>query len=185
MNSLDDLLRRSAPPSYAVEPELDRVTNRITRPRLRRRSITAVVVLVMALGGATAAAAGTGTLDEIVDYYLGGGGANGDDVQHNDHAWEMDITGTDGPHHCFGGIVVMHSHGPHSVEAEYLAIKQFVQDHDWTDLEPDRSLLRADQEGTADQLAITADRHMMVVAQLEGFDLSNVSTRGTAQCFPK
>ena len=178
MNELDELLDRSAARPFAVNAELDRVVNRVVVRRRSTRALAVAGVVVLLLGGGTAAMAGTGTLDDIVDYYL-----SGSEPEHNDHAWEMDITGVDGTFHCVGGIVVMPLHNrPEYVEASYLAIKQFVQDHDWSDLQPDPSLLRPGQDGTAEQLAITADRHMIVVAQEAGYTLESITTRGTAQC---
>ena len=179
MDDLDTLLAESAP-RVAASSELDRITSRVTARHPRRGLIVAGIV-ALSLGGGTAAMAGTGTLDDIVDLYL-----SGDQPRHNDHAWEMDITGVDGTLHCYGGIVVMpFDTKPGYVEAHYLAIKQFVQDHDWTDLQPDPSLLHPGQRGTAEQLAITADRHMIVVAQEAGFTVDSITTRGTAECKPK
>ena len=179
MDQLDTLLAQSAP-RVAASAELDRITSVVTHRKSRRVLIVAMIV-GLSLGGATAAAAGTGTLDDIVDYYL-----SGDIPRHNDHAWEMDITGVDGTQHCYGGIVVMpFDSRPDYSEADYLAIKQFVQEHDWSDLQPDPSLLHAGQRGTAEQLAITADRHMIVLAQEAGFTVDSITTRGFAECAPK
>jgi hypothetical protein len=175
MDRLDELLTESRPrvtPSTALDPVTTRITAR------RRRGLVIAGVVTLSLAGGSAAAAGTGTLDDLVNYYLNG--------RSNDHAWEMDITGTDGTQHCIGGIVVeAQKNNPGYSEAEYLAIKAWVQNHDWSDLQPDRSLLHDGQRGTAEQLAITADRHMMVEAQAAGFDLASVSTGGTATCWPR
>jgi hypothetical protein len=179
MDQLDTILASTAPP-VPPSSELDRITSRVTSRQSRRALIVAGIV-ALSLGGGTAAMAGTGTLDDLIDYYL-----SGDAPRHNDHAWEMDITGVDGTLHCYGGIVVMpFDTKPNYVEADYVAIKQFVQDHDWSDLEPDPSLLHPGQRGTAEQLAITADRNMIVVAQQAGFTVESITTRGFAQCDPK
>ena len=179
MDHLDRLLADSAP-SVPVSAELDRITSRVTARRARRGLIVAGIV-ALSLGGGTAAVAGTGTLDDLIDQYL-----SGDKPEHNDHAWEMDITGVDGEFHCIGGIVVMPAtYKPDFVEADYLAIKQFVQDHDWSDLDPDPSLLHSTQHGTAEELGVTADRHMIVVAQEAGFTVDSITTRGTAECTPR
>jgi hypothetical protein len=179
MDPRDTLLAQCA---ALVAPCADvaRPTPRVSAQRARRGSIFAGIV-ALSLGGGTAAMAGTGTLDDLIDYYL-----SGDIPRHNDHAWEMDITGVDGTLHCYGGIVVMPlTSDPDYVEAHYLAIKQFVQEHDWSELNPDPGLLRAGQKGTAEQLAITADRHMIEVAQDAGFAVDSITTRGFAQCDPK
>lgn len=178
MNELDELLAASAP-RVASSTELARVTNRVTLRRGRRGAIIAGLV-ALSLGGTTAAAAGTGTIDAIVDYYL-----SGDQPRHNDHAWEMAITGADGTFHCYGGIVVMPAESKAGyVEADYLAVKQFVQNHDWTDLTPDPALLHPRDRGTAEQLAITADRTMTATAERAGLSLSSVEVRGYAECTP-
>ena len=179
MNRLDELLAESKP-HVAPTAAAGAVTARVTTPTRRRGFIIAGLV-TLSLAGGSAAVAGTGPLDDLIDYYL-----SGDVPQHNDHAWEMDITGTDGTLHCIGGIVVMPATSkPGYVEADYLAIKQFVQDHDWTDLQPNPSLLHVGQQGTAEELAISADRQMIEVAQDAGYVVTSISTRGTAQCSPK
>ena len=176
MNHLDELLAESRP-RVAPSAALDAVTTHVLTPRRRRGLAIAGLVTLSLAGGTVAATAGTGPLDALIDYYLNG--------QSNDHAWEMDITGTDGLHHCIGGIVVMpHTTKPGYSEASYLAIKNFVQTHDWTDLEPDPSLLHAGQRGTAEQLAITADRSMIAIAQKAGYSVDSISTMGTATCEP-
>ena len=179
MDELDDLLTASAP-RVAPSAELARVTNRVTARRGRRALIVAGIV-ALSLGGATAAAAGTGTLDEIIDYYL-----SPDGQLHNDHAWEMDITGADGIFHCRGGIVVMPADSKADfIEEDYLAVKKFVQNHDWSDLRPNPALLHERDRGTAEQLAITADRNMTTTAEKAGLSLSSVEVRGYAECLPK
>ncbi len=179
MDHLDDLLASSAP-QHPRSTALDRVTNRVTARRPRRGLIVAGIV-ALSLGTATAAAAGNGTLDDLVDYYL-----SGDKPYHNDHAWEMEITGADGTFDCIGGIVVLPADDKSDfVYADYLAVKDFIQDHDWSDLQPDPSLLHERQRGTAEQLAITADRSMTRLAEAEGYPLSSIHTRGFAECYPK
>lgn len=173
MDHLDRLLASSAP-VLQNGTELDRVTTRIATRRPRRWGLVVAGLVALSLGTGTAAMAGNGTLDELVDYYLHG--------QANDHAWEMDITGVDGTFNCYGGIVVMPHDRPEFVEADYLAIKNFVQEHDWSDLQPDPSLLHPGQRGTAEQLAITADRHMIEVARAAGYSVTSITTLGTAQC---
>lgn len=171
MTHLDELLTTSAP-RVAPSAQLDGVTRRLTRGP--RRGVLVAGLVALSLGGATAAAAATGAFDDLVDDQLGGPA---------DYAWQMQIEGSDGVHTCYGGILVFKNEGnPGYLEANYLAIKQFVQQHDWSDLQPDPSLLHANQRGTAEELAITADRHMIVVAQEAGFTLESISTRGTATC---
>lgn len=133
---------------------------------------------MLSLAGGTAAAAGNGTLEDIVDALLG---------HPSDHAWEMDITGADGTFRCMGGIVVM----PDTTraeynEADYLAAKEFIQNHDWSDLKPDPSLLHERERGNAEQLAMTVDRSMSQRALVgSGLPLTSISVRGTAECEPK
>jgi len=178
MTELDDLLQASAP-RVAPSTAIDGVTRRVTRKP--RAALVVAGVVALSLAGGTAAVAGNGPLDALIDYYL-----SGDKPEHNDHAWEMDITGVDGEFHCIGGIVVMPATDkPDYVEADYLAIKSFVQTHDWSDLQPDPSLLLERQTGTAEQLATTADRRMIEVAVAAGYTLESISTRGTATCEPK
>jgi hypothetical protein len=175
MTDLDDLLQASAP-RVASSATLHDVTRRLTRRP--RTGIVVAAVAALSLAGGTAAAAGTGALDDVIDYYLNGNA--------NDHAWEMDITGVDGEFHCIGGIVVLPAPDkPDYRESDYLAIKKFVQDHDWTDLRPDPGLLHTGQTGTAEQLAITADRRMIEVAVDAGYTTDSISTLGTATCEPK
>jgi hypothetical protein len=171
MTHLDELLTASAP-RIAPADELDELTRRLTR-RPRHGALVAGFV-ALSLGGATAAAAAAGAFGDLVDDQLGGPA---------DYAWQMQIEGSDGVHTCYGGILVFKNEGnPDYIEANYLAIKEFVQQHDWSDLQPDRSLLRPNQSGTAEELAVTADRHMIVVAEEAGFTLESISTRGTATC---
>jgi hypothetical protein len=95
----------------------------------------------------------------------------------------MDITGVDGTLNCIGGIVIMpNTERPEFTQASYLAIKKFVQDNDWSDLQPDPELLHEWQPGTAEQLAITADRNMIEIALDEGYTTDSISTRLTATC---
>jgi len=184
MDDLDSLLADSAP-RVPASSELDRITRRVTT-RTPKRTLIVAGIVALSLGGGTAAMAGTGTLDDLVDYYLSGQNVGANQPYHNDHGWEMDITGVDGEFHCFGGIVVLpFDSKPEYVEAHYLAIKQFVQEHDWSDLQPDPSLLNEGQSGTAEQLAITADRRMIAVAQEAGFTVDSITTRGFAECAPK
>ncbi len=179
MDRLDDLLTASAP-RVAASAELDRVTTRITTRRPRRGLVIAGLV-TLSLAGGTAAIAGTKPIDDLVNYYL-----SGDQPRHNDHAWEMDITGVDGEFHCWGGIVVMPATTKDTYdEASYLAIKGFVQEHDWSDLQPNPELLHDHQRGTAEQLAITADRDMIEIAVAEGYSTDSITTRGVAECEPK
>ena len=176
MDRLDELLVESRPRVGRVAA-LEAVTAAVAKRRARRGVIIAGIV-TLSLTGATAAAATTGPLGDLIDYYLNG--------ESNDHAWEMDITGTDGTQHCIGGIVVMpFTSKPGYTEASYLAIKRFVQNHDWSDLQPNPSLLNEGQLGTAEQLAVTADRTMIVIAQEAGYSVDSITTRGTAQCSPK
>ena len=171
MTHIDELLTASAP-RVAPTTRLDVVTRRLTRRP--RRGVVIAGLVALSLGGATAAAAATGAFGDLVDDQLGGPA---------DYAWQMQIEGSDGVHSCYGGILVFKNEGnPDYTEANYLAIKNFVQQHDWSDLQPDPSLLRPNQSGTAEQLAVTADRHMIVVAQEAGFTLESISTRGTATC---
>lgn len=176
MDTLDELLAESRP-HVAPSAALDAVTASIATPS-RKRGLIIAGLVTLSLAGGTAAVAGNGPLDDLIDYYLNG--------ESNDHAWEMDITGTDGTMHCVGGIVVMPANfKPEFVEADYLAIKHWVQDHDWSNLQPDPTLLHPGQRGTAEQLAITADRSMIVVAQEAGYTVESITTRGTATCEPK
>lgn len=176
MDRLDELLAESRP-RVAPAATLAAVTATVMRPRQKRGFIIAGA-LALSLAGGTAAAATTGPLGDLIDYYLNG--------HPNDHAWEMDITGTDGTMHCIGGIVVLPAPEKSTyVEADYLAIKRFVEHYDWTDLEPDPSLLHSWQKGTAEQLAITADRHMIEVAVDAGYTTDSIYTQGAAECSPK
>jgi hypothetical protein len=176
MDRLDELLAESRP-QVAPAATLAAVTAAVTRRRPRRGLVIAGIV-TLSLAGGTAAAATTGPLGDLIDSYLNG--------HPNDHAWEMDITGTDGTMHCIGGIVVLPAtEKPTYVEADYLAIKRFVEQHDWAGLEPDPSLLHDGQEGTAEQLAITADRHMIEVAVQAGYTTDSIYTQGAAECSPR
>lgn len=179
MDRLDELLAESRP---RVTPpvSLGSVTARVTARRRRGLILAGVVTLSVASG--TAAVAGNTPLDDRVDYSL-----SGDQPEHNDHAWEMDITGLDGAFHCIGGIVVLPAtERPEYNEADYLAAKKFIQDGDWSELEPDRSLLNPGQRGTAEELAITVDKTMSNTALTEsGLPLTSIMTRGTAECSPK
>ena len=174
MTDLDDLLQASAP-RVAPNAAIDGVTRRVTRRP--RAGLVVAGVVALSLAGGTAAVAGNGPLDALIDYYLNGNA--------NDHAWEMDITGVDGDFHCIGGIVVLPAPDKSTyVEADYLAIKGFVQHHDWSGLQPEPSLLHDWQTGTAEQLAITADRQMIEVAVASGYTTDSITTQGTATCEP-
>lgn len=176
MDQLDALLNNSKP-HVAPSAALDAVTTTITRPQ-RKRGFVIAGLVTLSLAGGTAAVAGNGPLDDLIDFYLNG--------QPNDHAWEMYITGVDGTQHCVGGIVILPTdYREDYVEADYLAIKRFVQNYDWSDLEPNPALLHPGQRGTAYQLAITADRNMIVIAEAAGYTVSSISTQGTATCWPK
>lgn len=175
MDRLDDLLAASAP-RVAPSRELDRVSGRVTRRP--RAGLVIAGVTALTLAGGTAAIATDLPLDELINSMLNG--------QQNDHAWEMDITGVDGTFHCMGGIVVMPERGKSTfTEENYLAIKEFVQDHDWSDLAPDPTLMHDWQKGTAEQLAVSADRSMIEIAVEAGYSTDSISTQGTAQCEPK
>ena len=132
--------------------------------------------ITLMLGSATAAAAATGTLQDIIDDALG---------TKSDHAWAMDITVRGEVWACTGGIAVLpYTDRPDYVEADYLAVKRFIQEHDWSDLRPDESLLGS-RFKTAETLALTADRHMSLVAQQAGLNLNSTQTRGFASCEKK
>ena len=178
MDPVTDHLDSSAPPSLSARPavaaELAAVTNRIAiRRRIRRRGVVAISVIGLVLGGATAAAAGTGLFGDLVDDHLG---------QHADADFVIEIEVRGETYTCWGGIAVMPMPSKADYEYEnYLAAKRYIQDHDWSDLQPDPSLLMG-RPGTAEELAVTAARSMIETMRHDGLGVESISTRGTAEC---
>jgi hypothetical protein len=180
MDPVTDHLDSSAPPSLSARPgvaaELAAVTTRITRHRrVPRRGIVAAGVIALVLGGSTAAAAATGLFSDMVDDNLG---------QHADADFVIEIEVRGVTYTCWGGVAVMPFYnrpGSTYSEEDYLAAKHYIQDHDWSDLKPDPSLL-GNRPATAEQLAITAARSMIEIMQQDGLGVESITTRGTANC---
>jgi len=179
MDPVTDHLDSSAPPRFSANPaiaaELAAVTSSITGPRrLPRRGLAIGAIVAIVLGGSTAAAAATGLFGDLVDDRLG---------QHADADFVIEIEVGGVEYTCWGGIAVMpydYADKPFSQE-EYLAAKEFIQVHDWSDLEPDPSLLGG-RPATAENLAVTAARSMIEIMVDSGLTTDSISTRGTAEC---
>lgn len=179
MDPVTHHLDGSAPTSLSAHPavaaELAAVTERITATRrLPRRGVAIGAIVALVLGGSTASAASAGLFGDLVDDRLG---------QRADADFVIEIVIDDVTYTCWGGIAVMpfdYPDKPFSHES-YLAAKQFIQDHDWSDLKPDPSLLMG-KPPTADALATTAARSMIEIMVDSGLSTDSITTRGTAQC---
>ena len=180
MDPVTHHLDGSATPSVSANPrvsaELADVTNRITRHRrLPHRRLAVAATVALLLGGATAAGAATGLFGDLVDDRLG---------QHADADFVIEIEVRGDTYTCWGGIAVMPFYnrpGSTYSEEDYLAAKEFVQEHDWSDLKPDPSLLGS-RPATAENLAVTAARSMIETMVDSGLTTDSITTRGYAEC---
>lgn len=179
MDPVTDHLDSSAPSSLSAHPavasELIAVTERVTTTRrFPRRGVAIGAIVALVLGGSTAAAAATGLFGDLVDDRLG---------QHADADFVIEIVVDDVTYTCWGGIAVMPFDYPNQPfsQASYRAAKDFIRDHDWSDLKPDPSLLDG-RPATAENLAVTAARSMIETMVDSGLSTDSITTRGTAEC---